>query len=86
MYNQISLKQLVDTLPLYDKKELSDKIDLNALESIQINFEDIYDSLSEFEKIEFIKNRFDDIEDIIADHPRTFDMIIMHDVAGEDFY
>lgn len=52
MYTLVNLKQIIDTLPLYAKKEFEDF----GADKINVTLDDIFGILSEYDKQMFIKN------------------------------
>lgn len=52
MYTFINLQRIIDTLPLYEKKKLK----IEGAEYVNVCLEDIYNSMSDFEKQEFLEN------------------------------
>lgn len=57
MYTQISLKRIIDALPIYAKRELEE----NGPDKVMVNIEDIFKCLDEYEFNEFVKEHQDDI-------------------------
>lgn len=57
MYTFINLQRIIDTLPLYEKKKLK----IEGAEYVNVCLEDIYNSLANYEKKDFIENNAETI-------------------------
>jgi hypothetical protein len=65
MYTLIKLKRIIDTLPKYEKENLK----IEGAENVNVCLEDVYDSLTEFEKQEFENwKNYGDLLDSIPNH------------------
>lgn len=73
MYTFINLQKIIDTLPCYEKTNL----ETDGPERVQVCFEDIWNSLSDYEKKEFLNNNSKEIMNtLVFDlNPDAWDMV-----------